>query len=64
MKGKNIKKEMMALDNIHNVVFRENGEVEVFSRGDVKNEVFRYIGNSPGLEFCFTKINFYDTKDW
>ena len=40
---RNIKKEMMSIKNIHNVVFRDNGDVEIFSKGNVQNELFRYI---------------------
>jgi hypothetical protein len=64
MKKRNIKKEMMNLPMIHNVVFRNNGNVEIFSKGDVKENVFKYIYSNPGMEFYFNKLNFYNVANW
>lgn len=59
----NVKQKLMEMNQIKNIVCRENGNLEVYSQGDVKSKVFVFL-NKYSLNNCFVKVEFYDTSNW
>ncbi len=59
----NVKNKLMEIKSVHNVVCREDGSLEVYSKGDVQNEVIAFL-NMNSLNWSFTRIDFYDTTTW
>ncbi len=59
----NVKKKLMQIPKIHNVVCRDNGSLEIYSKGNVQNEVINFL-NVKSLDACFVRIDFYDTTKW
>lgn len=59
----NVKNELMKMEKIHNVVCRNDGTLEIYSKGDVKDEVFTFL-NIKCLNDCFTKVDFHNMENW
>ena len=59
----NVKNKLMEIENVHNVVFRGDGSLEIFSKGHVKNEVLSFL-NMNCLDMCFIRIDFYNVEKW
>lgn len=53
----------MNIEKIYNVVCRENGVLEIFSKGNVKNEVLRFL-NINCLNDCFIRVDFHNMENW
>ncbi len=58
----NVKSELMKMEGIHNVVCRNDGTLEIYSKGDVKNEVLRFL-NAKCLNDCFIGVDFHDMEN-
>ena len=59
----NINKELRKMEGIKNTVCRQDGTLEVYSTKDVKGDVLTFL-NKKGLEWSFTKVDFYDMSRW
>ena len=60
----NVKKELMKIPGIKNVVCRDSGDLEIYYLKDkdrIMFDVSRFI-NSKCLNSCFTKINFIQVE--
>ncbi len=63
----NVKRELIQIVGVVNVVCRDNGDLEIYyidqkKLEKIKNEVLRFI-NAKCLNSCFTKINFIQVED-
>jgi hypothetical protein len=59
----NVKQELMKQEKVKNIVCREDGTLEVYSFGNVQNQVLRFI-NMNSLNSCFIKIDFHNMETW
>lgn len=59
----NVKNELMKMERISNVVCRNDGTLEIYSKGNVKNDVLRFL-NMRCLNDCFIGIDFHDMEKW
>ncbi len=59
----NVKQELMKQEKIKNVVCRDDGSLEIYSIGDVQNDVINFI-NMKSLDACFIRIDFHNMETW
>jgi hypothetical protein len=63
----NVKRELIQISGIVNIVCRDNGDLEIYyidkeKLKKIQDEVMRFI-NAKCLNSCFTKINFIQVEN-